>query len=408
MIGRPQTLKIGLMRTRALIGILVSVGIVLGSQPRAAAQTLFEEFLDDGSANDSGYLGVQSGGAFVAGGWQTTEFDSRIRFDLDSLGELLDGIACGTVEVEFLNFDPITNLQGYCGTLQNNDDCYSNIIGLYEGDHGSPWTAAQTFETQLQAQATCEQCLEDLPGDLGRDRCIKFKGVSSDWATESDLFNTYLPSSNDVAWESHLDRHYTATFSWSCGRVDYGLEYDGVPLADGSTWAWDNVPVGTRPNIRHLFIGRDFGAGDAWIQGVIFSRVKVSVNAPCDCPDAPVCGDGVIELGEDCEGTDLGGQTCASLGFAGGTLTCTSGCAFDSSDCIALPDAGMDAAVLGDAGDAEDAEVAGDAIPAADAQEAGPSTSGGCGCHAGSAPGSGLLPTLLLALLFLLARRRDA
>ncbi len=51
------------------------------------------------------------------------------------------------------------------------------------------------------------------------------------------------------------------------------------------------------------------------------------------------CGDGIIQLehGEDCEGSDLGGQTCESLGYtprSGGPLACLPGCVFDESACV--------------------------------------------------------------------------
>ncbi|MBY0277638.1 DUF1566 domain-containing protein [Candidatus Binatia bacterium] len=46
------------------------------------------------------------------------------------------------------------------------------------------------------------------------------------------------------------------------------------------------------------------------------------------------CGDGAIDAaGEHCDGADLGGDSCASLGFASGTLGCTSACRFDTSAC---------------------------------------------------------------------------
>lgn len=46
------------------------------------------------------------------------------------------------------------------------------------------------------------------------------------------------------------------------------------------------------------------------------------------------CGDGALDAaGEQCDGTDLGGDSCASLGFASGTLGCTSACRFDTSAC---------------------------------------------------------------------------
>src|SRR5439155_13558836 len=36
---------------------------------------------------------------------------------------------------------------------------------------------------------------------------------------------------------------------------------------------------------------------------------------------------------ESCDGADLGGATCASLGFGGGVLGCTASCGFDPSGC---------------------------------------------------------------------------
>ena len=48
----------------------------------------------------------------------------------------------------------------------------------------------------------------------------------------------------------------------------------------------------------------------------------------------PGCGNGVVEGAESCDGVDLGGETCASLGFSSGSLACTAGCGFDVSGCV--------------------------------------------------------------------------
>jgi len=45
------------------------------------------------------------------------------------------------------------------------------------------------------------------------------------------------------------------------------------------------------------------------------------------------CGNGVIDAGEDCDGGDLGGQTCIGLDYDGGTLSCQGDCTFDISAC---------------------------------------------------------------------------
>ncbi len=47
----------------------------------------------------------------------------------------------------------------------------------------------------------------------------------------------------------------------------------------------------------------------------------------------PTCGDGAVRGGEQCDGSDLAGQTCSSLGYSGGSLACASGCTFDVSAC---------------------------------------------------------------------------
>lgn len=47
------------------------------------------------------------------------------------------------------------------------------------------------------------------------------------------------------------------------------------------------------------------------------------------------CNNAKLEPGEDCDGAELGGETCAGLdlGFTGGTLACTAACTFDASLC---------------------------------------------------------------------------
>ncbi|MBU1240207.1 SBBP repeat-containing protein [Myxococcota bacterium] len=49
--------------------------------------------------------------------------------------------------------------------------------------------------------------------------------------------------------------------------------------------------------------------------------------------NADNCGDGVIDIGEDCDTDDLAAESCASLGYYGGNLTCSDECTFDINDC---------------------------------------------------------------------------
>ncbi|MBN2724737.1 MAG: hypothetical protein JXR95_11760 [Deltaproteobacteria bacterium] len=54
------------------------------------------------------------------------------------------------------------------------------------------------------------------------------------------------------------------------------------------------------------------------------------------------CGNGIIDAGEDCDGTELGGYDCLSIpgGFESGELTCNSECKFDTDACVVSADCG--------------------------------------------------------------------
>lgn len=54
---------------------------------------------------------------------------------------------------------------------------------------------------------------------------------------------------------------------------------------------------------------------------------------------ADICGDGFRVSTEQCDGSDLNGATCESLGFDGGSLACGPCCSYDTSSCLNCNDA---------------------------------------------------------------------
>ncbi len=50
------------------------------------------------------------------------------------------------------------------------------------------------------------------------------------------------------------------------------------------------------------------------------------------CTTTQNCGNNIIDGNEPCDGTELDGQSCETLGFGSGTLTCNE-CAFDTRGC---------------------------------------------------------------------------
>ena len=69
-----------------------------------------------------------------------------------------------------------------------------------------------------------------------------------------------------------------------------------------------------------------------------YERGTLACTAACrfdisDCVGSGACGDGIIQHPEECDGNQLNGQTCQSLGFYVGTLVCGSNCQFDFTSC---------------------------------------------------------------------------
>jgi hypothetical protein len=99
-------------------------------------------------------------------------------------------------------------------------------------------------------------------------------------------------------------------------------------------------------------------SSDAPLEGTSGDEAPVDVDACVPvtgsqlrpvCPSASSCGNGHVDAPctpqgwssdsgavtiEQCDGVDLNCQSCASLGYSGGTVTCTSSCTFDVGSCL--------------------------------------------------------------------------
>lgn len=65
-------------------------------------------------------------------------------------------------------------------------------------------------------------------------------------------------------------------------------------------------------------------------------------------PQFATCGNSMREIGEACDGADLAGQTCESLGFHSGVLGCRADCTFSTAGCVALPICGNGVVEVGE------------------------------------------------------------
>jgi len=68
---------------------------------------------------------------------------------------------------------------------------------------------------------------------------------------------------------------------------------------------------------------------------IIISILAMYFLASCDekTSDSHSCGDGIVDTGEDCDGINLAGATCVSLNYSGGELSCNETCQFVVSSC---------------------------------------------------------------------------
>jgi hypothetical protein len=64
-----------------------------------------------------------------------------------------------------------------------------------------------------------------------------------------------------------------------------------------------------------------------------FTSVQTSIRVT-------VCGNNIVEAGEQCDGTDLNGATCSSLGLPGNNLSCRPSCEFNTDNCTVAVNGG--------------------------------------------------------------------
>ena len=110
----------------------------------------------------------------------------------------------------------------------------------------------------------------------------------------------------------------------------------------------DTGPDPTMPGTTSVGSDESSTSGDP-------TTAETSGSDGSDTTSSIMCGNGVMEADEACDGADLGGLACPDVGdFVGGNLACDAACGFDTSGCtvpmdpievcqainLAIPDAG--------------------------------------------------------------------
>ena len=87
--------------------------------------------------------------------------------------------------------------------------------------------------------------------------------------------------------------------------------------------------------------GSDFGSNTCISLGYVSGNLSCNANCTNNTSQcitsSSSCGNGSLNTGEECDGSNLNNATCQSLGYASGSLACYNNCTYDKSQCIAPP-----------------------------------------------------------------------
>jgi len=151
--------------------------------------------------------------------------------------------------------------------------------------------------------------LMNIQTEIRVDGMTYLRGFREEIAGQSDVLFDYRGDAGAADLEGTIslgDMSYTVNLGLGIPRefVDGANDHIRIPFFGQNDW----VVVST---------GVDAVDG---IYTVVLERLAV-------------CGNGVIEGTEQCEGSDFGGLTCGDFGFTSGSLTCTS-CSISASACF--------------------------------------------------------------------------
>lgn len=79
--------------------------------------------------------------------------------------------------------------------------------------------------------------------------------------------------------------------------------------------------------------GVSMSVGESSLEGASVDASSDDDPTTVDSAPEPVCGNGIVEDGEACDGDDPGSTTCRSLGHDSGTVLCRDDCTADDSQC---------------------------------------------------------------------------
>jgi len=127
-------------------------------------------------------------------------------------------------------------------------------------------------------------------------------------------------------------------------------------LAAGN-WSTSGGTANTVDTVENVFVQNP--AAGTWTVEVRAAEVNQDAHLATPAADAvfslvattggvvqpAVCGNNLREGAESCDGIDLGGQSCSTQGFSGGSLACNGDCTFNTAGCTVCSPVGASCTV---------------------------------------------------------------
>lgn len=264
--------------------------------------------------------------------------DSGTKSDDGSVGNCGNGVVEGAEECD----DGVNNSDtepNACRTNCLNPDCGDGVADTGEDcdEQDLQYTLCEDLGFTGGTLACSTACTFDTSGC---GRCGNGTIEADEECDSTDMGGETCQSQTSY---QHGDLACDANCSFDtgpCHTCGNGQIEGPEPCDDGNTSSTDGCSADCLSDETCGNGYTDTAMGEACDDGVNNSDVTPDA-CRTDC-SLPECGDNVVDpgYGEDCEGADLGGQTCAGLGqgFTGGTLACTAGCAFNTSGCTTCGD----------------------------------------------------------------------